>query len=62
MNLPNKLEGINDFWHYTRLQIEMPIIMHLPPGKFIFKEKLQYDGRMGIREPTELDFINSPPY
>ncbi len=57
-----KLEGINDFWHYTKASNRNANYNDLPPGKFIFKVKSSNSDGVWNTEPTELDFIISPPY
>jgi len=57
-----KLEGINDFWHYTKASNRNANYNDLPPGKYTFKVKSSNSDGVWNTEPTELSFVIAPPY
>ncbi|MCK0146235.1 ATP-binding protein [Arenibacter sp. F26102] len=57
-----KLEGINDFWHYTKASNRNANYNDLPPGKYTFKVKSSNSDGVWNPEPTELSFLIAPPY
>ncbi|RAJ08031.1 hybrid sensor histidine kinase/response regulator transcription factor [Arenibacter echinorum] len=57
-----KLEGINDFWHYTKASNRNANYNDLPPGKYTFKVKSSNSDGVWNTTPTELSFVIAPPY
>lgn len=65
---PNKnefaymLEGINDFWHYTKASNRNANYNDLPPGDYTFKVKSSNSDGVWNDRPATFNFTITPPY
>ncbi|MDO6819478.1 hybrid sensor histidine kinase/response regulator transcription factor [Zobellia sp. 1_MG-2023] len=65
---PNKnqfaymLEGINDFWHYTKASNRNANYNDLPPGDYVFKVKSSNSDGVWNDNPATFNFTIKPPY
>ncbi|MUH37653.1 response regulator [Zobellia amurskyensis] len=65
---PNKnqfaymLEGINDFWHYTKASNRNANYNDLPPGNYTFKVKSSNSDGVWNNRPATFKFTINPPY
>ncbi|CAM3329586.1 hybrid sensor histidine kinase/response regulator transcription factor [Zobellia roscoffensis] len=65
---PNKnqfaymLEGINDFWHYTKASNRNANYNDLPPGDYTFKVKSSNSDGVWNSNPAIFNFTIKPPY
>ena len=57
-----KLDGINDFWHYTKASNRNANYNDLPPGEYTFNVKSTNNDGVWNHQPATINFKINPPF
>ncbi|WP_209404369.1 ATP-binding protein [Pseudozobellia sp. WGM2] len=57
-----KLDGVNDFWHYTKASNRNANYNDLPPGEYTFNVKSTNNDGIWNNQPTTINFKINPPF